>query len=430
MSGLLRELFTNLYIEQYNDSYEDKTINNIRYGNFNFNPVVPQPLIIDFNVVPTIIDNQEEVISEDTYPTKLAIDFDNIKDYPELVEIYKSNNNNITLEEYVIYIKNYLRKNDPNYLYNRLLYNPVEINIKLMPVRYICRASYKLANIDYVFDIMQDNNNFVDLCGGPGGFSEYILDKYPNTAGIGMTLKTNNASLDWKINNFRPNIDRNRFVISYGKNYMTGSDNMTLVEGTGDITDINNIDALTEQVTKCNPEGVYLVTADGAGFEEEEQELDSIELYQFKIFIGEAFTATQILKKGGNFVLKIFKTKYICTQTFLMIIASLFEKSYIFKPITSRVGNSERYFIGKGFKYSPSDKIYYDYFKNVLSLTDVKNYQFLESTSPQVAKYFFETSLENLQRQYVFCRNYLDGYKYNWKNFISIKKLSTLILKK
>lgn len=427
MSGLYRELFPQLIFKNYNSDYEDKTIENIRYGNYNFNPIKPIPLVIDFEIKPDFINLNEEIVIDKSYPTNVYINSPNIKNYENLKTKPK-----IQLEEYITTVKNHLRKNDSNYFIKRLIINPVEYKIKITPRKYICRASYKLANINYVFGIMKNDNNFVDLCGGPGGFAEYILDSYEKSSGIGITLKTNNASLDWKIDYFRPNIDRSRFVKTYGKTYMTGPNLDILNDGTGDITDINNINSLTEQVLKCNPKGVYLVTADGAGFDEEEQELDSIELFQFKLFIAETFAATQILMKGGNFVLKIFKTKYACTQTFLMILASLFEESYIFKPITSRAGNSERYFIGKGFKYTPDDKIFYEFYKKCLEINDISNYIFLDidKISDSVLKYFYDTSLENLQRQFIFCELYQSKNNYNWNNYISLKKLWTLLLKK
>jgi FtsJ-like methyltransferase len=36
---------------------------------------------------------------------------------------------------------------------------------------------------------------FVDLCGGPGGFSEYLLWRHPEATGFGMTLK---GDRDWR----------------------------------------------------------------------------------------------------------------------------------------------------------------------------------------------------------------------------------------
>lgn len=423
MSGLLRNLYSTFYTEN-TKKYDDDTINLINYG-VNRSVNKPTPLKIDFDIVPQLIDMGSTEIIEGSYPDKIKINSQYYSNYPELIE--QSKKETITLDQYVKYVKNFIRKND-NYDMKKKMINPIEFRIKNTPIKFICRASYKLANIDYVFNIMENNNNFADLCGGPGGFSEYILYKYPNSSGLGMTLKTENSDLDWKINNFRQEIKRNRLVTTYGDNYISGPDDNVLNEADGNIMNIINIKSFTREILKTNPDGVKLVVADGAAFDEED-EMDSVEVNQLRLFVSEAFLATQILKKNGNFVLKIFKTKYTSTQTFLILLSSMFEESYIFKPITSRLNNSERYFIGKNFKYSPSDKIYYDLFKQAIDTVDIENYAFFnpDLISTQVKNYFYETSLENLQRQMTFCHIYQIGYSYNWKNYISIKKLWYLL---
>jgi len=423
MSGLLRNLYSTFYTEN-TKQYDDDTINIINYG-VNRSVNKPTPLKINFNVVPELIDMGGTEIIEGSYPDKLKINSQYYSNFPELQE--KSKKETIMLDQYVKYVKNYIRKHD-NYDMKKKMINPIEFRIKNTPIKFICRASYKLANIDFVFNIMENNNNFADLCGGPGGFSEYILYKYPNSSGLGMTLKTENSVLDWNIVNFRQEIKRNRLVITYGDNYISGPNDNVLNEADGNIMNIYNIKSFTKQILKTNPDGVKLVVADGAAFDEED-EMDSVEINQLRLFVSEAFLATQILKKDGNFVLKIFKTKYASTQTFLILLSSMFEESYIFKPITSRLNNSERYFIGKNFKYSPSDKIYYDFFKQAIETINIEHYAFLnpDLISTEVKNYFYETSLENLQRQMTFCHIYQIGYSYNWKNYISIKKLWYLL---
>lgn len=424
MSGLLRNLYQSFYTEN-TIKYDDDTINLIMY-NVSRQVNLPTPIDINFNVTPKLIDLGGVEIINNSYPINLKIDKKYYNNYPELIE--QSKNEDITLDTYVKYVKNYIRKND-NYDYKKKMINPIEFKIKNTPVKFICRASYKLSNIDFVFNIMENNNNFADLCGGPGGFSEYLLYKYPNSSGIGMTLKSSKPELDWKIYNFRSEIKRERLITTYGDNYISGSDNNVLNEADGNILNIINIKSFIRQVTKSNPDGVKLVVADGASFDDDDNEMDSVEINQLKLFIAESFLATQILKKDGNFVLKIFKTKYACTQTLIILLSSLFEESYIFKPITSRLNNSERYFIGKKFKYTPNDKIYYDFFKEALEIPNLENYAFcdINMITPEVKKYFYETSLENLQRQLTFCHIYQVGYSYNWKNYISIKKLWYLL---
>lgn len=427
MSGLLRRLYPTFFTDN-TTKYEDDTINLMAY-NTNRQPIKPVPLKVNLTISPELIHSDDLNPIEGIYPSEIYINKDVYKNYPELVEMSKTEK--ISLDFYVKHVKNSIRKTG-DYDNKKKLINPVEFRIKNTPIKFICRAAYKLANIDYILNIMEDNNNFADLCGGPGGFSEYLLYKYPHTSGLGMTLKSENPDLDWKVSNFRPEIQKNRLVITYGQNYISGPDDNVMNIGDGNILKLINIESFRDQMLKNNPDGVKLVVADGTGFDDEDaQDLDSVEIVQFRLFVAEAFLATQILKKGGNYVMKIFKTKYISTQTFLILLASLFEESYIFKPITSRLNNSERYFVGKGFKYSPSNKIYFDFFAKCLETPDIEKYSFFDPSiiTQDIKTYIYETSLENLQRQFVFCHIYQLGYSFNWRNYISLKKLWTIIFR-
>jgi len=55
------------------------------------------------------------------------------------------------------------------------------------------------------------------------------------------------------------------------------------------------------------------------------------------------------LKLGGNMVLKQYTFFKNLTWRRIMFYASVFNKFYIFKPVTSRARNSEIYLIGLGF---------------------------------------------------------------------------------
>lgn len=432
MSGLLRKMYPNFY-NDITKKYDDESYKFCIFEKFNdFEKLPKSSLKVNKIENPQMVEVGPLYILENTYPIELLVGDNLYGEYPELVE--KSKNESITLDMYVKYVKRFLhaQQGAQNYDNVKKKINPFEFSIRNIPIKFICRASYKLANIDYIFKIMEDHNSFADLCGGPGGFSEYLLNQYPNTSGLGMTLKNSeNSSFDWKIHYFRKNIDRKRFQITYGADIIKGPDNNIIEEGDGNIFKIENIDSFTNQITKTNKDGIHLVVSDGAYFadeDEEDDEMDSKELSQLRIFIGELFLASQILKKGGNFVMKIFKTKYLATQSLIVLLASMFEDSYIFKPITSRINSSERYFVGKGFRYSPSDKIYYDFFKDCLTKTDLTNFSFIEEKymTQDIRKYFYETSLENLQRQNVFCFIFTKGFNYNWKNYVSMKKLWTV----
>jgi hypothetical protein len=126
---------------------------------------------------------------------------------------------------------------------------------------------------------------FVDLCGGPGGFSEYLCTK---GSGWGITLKIDDGC-DWKIRRVESTIKQeptedtaaaqqqpqqqqeqeessaastdgcdggvHQFTISYG------------ADGTGNLYSVGNIRHFAAQVATSVPEGVGVVVADG-GFKD------------------------------------------------------------------------------------------------------------------------------------------------------------------
>lgn len=70
----------------------------------------------------------------------------------------------------------------------------------------------------------------------------------------------------------------------------------------------------------------------------------------FPLILSEILSALYVLRKGGNFICKLFGTTYKTTQKVLfLLIYQKFEKFCIVKPITSRPVSAERYLICIGF---------------------------------------------------------------------------------
>lgn len=94
------------------------------------------------------------------------------------------------------------------------------------------RSALKLANITALLNL-PPVNSFVDLCGGPGGWTEFLFFKYlPNVSGFGITLK---GPMD-----FKPPLHP-RFKVDYG------------CDGTGDITRKANITSFSSKVLQQYP---------------------------------------------------------------------------------------------------------------------------------------------------------------------------------
>lgn len=129
----------------------------------------------------------------------------------------------------------------------------------------------KLVNMDHVFQLTtpatpsSDIFTFADVCGGPGGFSEYLLWKHSQRQqrvhGFGISLRAT-TSCDWRL----PPIDNHKdqaFEICDG------------VDGTGDVYKLANIHHFRDRIRARHPNGVDLVVSDG-GFPDARDQSDQV----------------------------------------------------------------------------------------------------------------------------------------------------------
>ena len=118
-------------------------------------------------------------------------------------------------------------------------------------------------------------------------------------------------------------------------------------DGTGNILLESNQDAFVESVLEKNPNGVNIFTADG-GFDfsnDYNAQEDSV----FPLLLAESIIGLRVLEKGGYCIIKCFDTFEQQTHDLLWLLTRAFCEWGLVKPRTSRAGNAERYFIGKGF---------------------------------------------------------------------------------
>ncbi|OHT17413.1 FtsJ-like methyltransferase family protein [Tritrichomonas foetus] len=221
---------------------------------------------------------------------------------------------------------------------------------------FMNRAAVKMANIDALFnltntpefgipsftDVSQNELfYFADICAGPGGFTDYLYWRLGDRArGFGMTLKGDH---DWAPNSrFLTNVST--FVKSYGE------------DGTGNIFKVDNLAFFKDQISNATKgKMLSLVTADG-GIAVDGQENDQ-EMLLKRLVMCQFFCALAILRKGGNFVCKVFDVFTDFSASLLYIVAQCFEKFCIVKPYTSRPANSERYVVFLKLNRDPSDVI-------------------------------------------------------------------------
>ena len=133
-------------------------------------------------------------------------------------------------------------------------------------------------------------------------------------------------------------LDRNPSVkLEYGK------------DGTGNLLSLDNYLHCCDKYRHS----MDFITADG-GFDFS-SDFNHQEVLAQTLVVSEVLYALSLQKPGGTFVLKIFDLFTRVTVDIVHLLAALYSDVIIFKPNTSRVANSEKYIVCKGFKAQYAD---------------------------------------------------------------------------
>uniref|UniRef100_A0A8C5TCL3 Cap-specific mRNA (nucleoside-2'-O-)-methyltransferase 2 n=1 Tax=Malurus cyaneus samueli TaxID=2593467 RepID=A0A8C5TCL3_9PASS len=186
-------------------------------------------------------------------------------------------------------------------------------------------------------EALQDGElNSVHLCEAPGAF----------IASLNHYLKSHHIPCHWNwvANTLNPYHEANdtlmmimddRLIANTLPWWHFGPDN------TGDVMTLRHLTGLQNFVSSMTT--VHLVTADGSfdcqGNPGEQEALVS------PLHYCETITALMILGTGGSFVLKMFTLFEHCSLNLLFLLNCSFEEVHVFKPATSKAGNSEAYVV-------------------------------------------------------------------------------------
>ena len=175
---------------------------------------------------------------------------------------------------------------------------------------------------------------------GPGGFLEAIQVRTGHTTRmLAMTLRSTEHTIPgWRKS--QTFLTRHPTVhITYG------------ADGTGNLYNLENQDAFAAHAGEHLTRKADLYTADG-GFDFS-ADFNGQENTVQRLLIAEALAGIASLLPGGTMVLKMFDTKNRATLELLWLLATCFERTGFIKPHTSRPANSERYWVGCGFRGPP-----------------------------------------------------------------------------
>nr|WCZ68570.1 methyltransferase [Heliothis virescens nudivirus] len=187
----------------------------------------------------------------------------------------------------------------------------------------INRCFFKLAEMDQLsnFRLSNDAGLFMDLCAGPGGFTEYLT--YKNWSNFGIVLQHRDLPVQIE------KLPNPAAVKVYTVDLLNAHDRDRFRHDMGIVK-------------------VDLVVADGSidcrGRENLQEPLN------YDLIRAQVDVAFDHIKVGGNFVLKTFDAFTNQMLNLYYEIYSHFEEFTVVKPNTSRPANAERYIVAMNYK--------------------------------------------------------------------------------
>jgi len=183
--------------------------------------------------------------------------------------------------------------------------------------------------------------NSVHLCEAPGAFvtslNHALSVSHPGTT---WTWLATTLNPHYEGNDLGYMINDDRFIMGSLDNWFFGEDD------TGDLLARKNADKLVGRAREAEG-GIHLVTADGSiDCQGDPARQESIVA---DLHLTEAVVAMRMLAAGGSLVLKMFTFFESETVCLLYLLNLAFGKLDVFKPATSKEGNSEVYVICRGF---------------------------------------------------------------------------------
>jgi cap1 methyltransferase len=236
---------------------------------------------------------------------------------------------------------------------------------------FLNRSALKLANMDALLDFRLSSQlkpayYFVDLCGAPGGFGEYLVWRGA-TRGYGMSLvgrNENGRGLYW-----------NRELVQLQQQQQPPNQKKSQhhqhqhpvcyeihngIDGTGDVYNWENIISLQRRIQQQSSllqppgdndddtGGAQLVLADGGV--DAQRNVDHQEQVTIKLLVCQIAAGLYLLRHRGTLVFKAFGFQTTVMRAMMSYIGRNFATVTVLKPITSRPASAERYVVAEGYK--------------------------------------------------------------------------------
>jgi hypothetical protein len=245
----------------------------------------------------------------------------------------------------------------------------------------ITNAWLKCYEILSKYDFLSNNKEIYhfDNASLPGSFilatHHYFTTLYPE------------IKYSWKASSLYDTSESKDFLGDTYELYKNYPENWMMTDDiNGDMTDLNVICKIGDQFINKK---VNLYTSD-LGFDISDN-YENQEESHMRANSGQILLCLDILENNGNCIIKHYTFFCSFTRTYLFLFSKLFEKCYIYKPISSKQLNSEVYIIGLNFMNRPDEqKIYFDKLHDLLTKNMQSNHDYFHIHEDDIKPYIFE----------------------------------------
>lgn len=185
------------------------------------------------------------------------------------------------------------------------------------PNNIICRAYYKLCEMQVLLPDASNVKRALFLCEAPGGFWQAARRLFPEVERQATSLATGIQ--------FHP-----------------------MVEPIGGLPcdgDIRRAEVLEALVAHLGISSCDLITGDGGTAHDD---LAQVEQASAKLLIAQIAVGLCLQAEGGTMLVKVFEGSLQVTRDAVAVLRSLYRTVHLYKPRTSKAANSERYVVARG----------------------------------------------------------------------------------
>lgn len=214
------------------------------------------------------------------------------------------------------------------------IYTSSNRGLNVSKIQPISRSFFKLIEILHDFDIIKNNYSYCSIAEGPGGFLQSLkyffeTNKINFNKIYGISLLSDDKSIPrWN-------------------NKIINDNDIDILKGEDDTGDIYKLININNFINTIGNNTIEFVTCDGGI--DYSNDYNNQELLSYKLLYSEIYLTLNIQKNNGNCVIKFFDILYIKTIQLLYLLYLCYDEIIICKPSMSRITNSEKYIICKGY---------------------------------------------------------------------------------